>query len=127
VETIAFSRDGKTFATGGGDGVVRIWDTSSHAEIKALRGSNQRITSVAYSPAARLLVASAGTGPHSPGVVHFWDPSTGDHLGSRQPEFRSGVLKVLFWPDGTKLAVGAGESQDGVVEVWELGPVAKSK
>jgi WD40 repeat protein len=127
VESIAFHPSGKTFASSGCDGVVRVWDTATHSELRAFQGLSQTITCVAYSPDGRLLAGSAGIMTTFPGEVTFWNASSGEYLGRGLPRFQSWILKVQFWPDGTRLAVGAGSGKEGVVEIWDVSRILPAK
>jgi eukaryotic-like serine/threonine-protein kinase len=106
---LAFRRDGRQLASGGGDGVVRIWDATTGRELHALRGHSGPLHRLAYSPDGRLL-ATAGDR-----TVRLWDPAAGRELLA----FRGHnglVWGVAFSPDGRRLASGG---DDGAVRVWD--------
>src|SRR5262249_10565408 len=46
---IAFSPDGKTLATGGNDGAVKLWDTKTGHELATLGGHRREVWAVAFS------------------------------------------------------------------------------
>jgi WD40 repeat protein len=73
---VAFSPDGRMLATACDDGVVRLWDPATGAELHQLGGSDDRLTGVAFSPDGRML-ATAGTDAD----VRLWDLA--EVLGSR--------------------------------------------
>src|SRR5207244_968347 len=69
VQTIVFSRDGRTLASSGSDGVVRLWEVASGQERRRYHGhGGQSVNSVALSSDGRTL-ASAG----SRGETLLWD------------------------------------------------------
>jgi WD40 repeat protein len=59
VRAAAFSRDGKTFATAGEDGVIKFWDVVTGAEKATLNAHADGILTLAFSQSSRVL-ASAG-------------------------------------------------------------------
>jgi WD domain, G-beta repeat len=68
VYSAAFSLDGNFIATGGEDGVVRVWDTQSNTEVRRLSGHNANVRSVAFD--ADGYIVSAG----EDGTVRVWNP-----------------------------------------------------
>ena len=55
VSSVAFSSDGRFIVSGGGDMVVRVWDLSSKTELRALRGHQDWVSSVAFGPNDRVI------------------------------------------------------------------------
>ncbi|NED92629.1 hypothetical protein G3I76_72820, partial [Streptomyces sp. SID11233] len=71
---------GTILATGDGDGVVRLWDTASGAQLHALPGHTVLVYTTVFSPDGRTLA----TGDRS-GTVRLWDVATGRLLASLGP------------------------------------------
>ncbi|MBL7493625.1 TIR domain-containing protein [Frankia sp. AgB1.9] len=122
VASVVFSPDGRTLASAGTDGLVRLWEvadrTSSHRAGRPLTGHTGPVLEVVFSPDGRTL-ASAG---NTDGTVRLWDvtdPSTPRPLGRPLTGHTSGVASVAFSPDGRTLASGG--SYDGTVRLWALG------
>jgi dipeptidyl aminopeptidase/acylaminoacyl peptidase len=139
---IAFAPDGKTFASAGGDGVVRLWDTAAGKELRRLplKDHPQEFStceSVAFSPDGKTLAASgrgSGTAPvGDSSKVRLWDVVTGKpltHLNARLNDpadkgppgslaFPQGPIifpKILFSPNGWMLAMNRWQK---TIPVWE--------
>src|SRR5262245_573072 len=55
VESVAFSPDGRTLASGAYDTTIKLWDVSSGRLIRALEGHGDLVKSVAFSPDGKTL------------------------------------------------------------------------
>lgn len=111
LSAVAFSRDGRTVATGGADGVVRLWDVPGRRQTRQLRASPYDLFAVAFSPDGRTL-ASAGYDR----TVVLWDVTAG-HRIKALPGRADAVSALAFSPDGRMLA---SSGADGVT-LWRLG------
>ncbi len=61
-ETVAWSPDGRTLATGADAGTIIMWDAATGKELKRLTGRLASVSKVEFSPDSRYLMASAGDG-----------------------------------------------------------------
>ena len=104
------SPDGHTFATGGDDGVLAIWDAENPRVINRFTHEGPA-TTLAYSKYGRIL-ASGGYGGNK---VNLWDVVTGELLGT----FPHGDLiwSVDMSPNGDLLAFSA---VNGTISIWDL-------
>ena len=111
VYCVAFAPDGRTLATAGKDGTVRLWDAAAGKLMRVLRGHDNEVNGVSISPDGRRLASAS-----EDQTVKLWDLSTGDCLDTLT-DHHAEVVSALFSPDGRCLATGA---SDGVVKLRDL-------
>ena len=58
-ESIAFSSDGRTLASGHKGGTIRLWDVSTGKNLKSLSGYGFYVSGMAFSPDSRTLVIAS--------------------------------------------------------------------
>src|SRR5262249_4181373 len=105
--SVAFSRDGKLFATGDRDNVAHPWNGEAGEHLEALRGHTAPVRKVAFNrDGSRLATASED------GTVVVWDTekrSTGEGVRIEGKQLfqlyghKNEVLDVEFSPDGRRL------------------------
>jgi len=117
VSCVAFSRDGKTLATGGFEKVVKIWDAGGQKLRSTLRGHLGAVRSVAFSPDGKLLASASNDM-----TVKIWALETGQEKIALKHKHE--VSAVAFSPDGMILAsgggAGAGTDRATELKLWDV-------
>jgi actin-like ATPase involved in cell morphogenesis len=98
VNCVAFSPDGRSFATGDDSGYVTLFDAHSDEGVRKLRYDSSRVYAVAYSPDGTQLAAGSRRR-----AVDLWEVSSGRHLA--QLDCHGTVRGVSFHPAGGRLAI----------------------
>ncbi|NLI75809.1 MAG: hypothetical protein GX442_05125 [Candidatus Riflebacteria bacterium] len=100
ITAFAWAPNGELVATGGRDGLVKVWAAASGRELWTPLAFSSGVNGLAFSPCGRLLAAGAADGavglcrPAEPGPPAWWR------------EDGDGVCSLAFSPDGARLAVG---------------------
>jgi WD40 repeat protein len=105
---VAFSRDGRTLASGGEDRTIRLWEIPNRNPPATLTGHTDTVTSLAFSPDGRTLATGSADL-----TVRLWD--TADRRTHRQWVYP--VTSLAFSPDGRTLATG---SDDVTTQLWDM-------
>ncbi len=121
IDALAFSSDGKTFASGHWDGVVRIWDGETGQRLSTIRDHKRdHIKSLAFSPDGKTFVSGAWV--HNI-QLHTFENGKYQARPIHSVSFPS---NLEFSPDGTML-FGAGRLIDEVpteeknsIHVWKV-------
>ena len=111
VKSVAFSPDGKTLASGGGDNVIHLWDVETGKSKIALIGHTHWVFSLAFSPDGKTLASGSVDSD-----IRLWDAHTGEHKKTLNGH-SAWVRSIAFSSDGKTLVSG---SDDGSVLLWKI-------
>jgi hypothetical protein len=108
---LAFAPDGRSLATAGYDGSVRLWEVPSGKLRHTLSGHGEAASGVAFSPNGERL-ATAGWD----GRVRLWDADTGRRLWTADAH-GARAWGIAFAPDGQTIASAGGDQK---VRLWDV-------
>ena len=111
VRAICLSPDGKYAFAGGGDNLIKLWDTKTGELIRTFSGHDAGIASMAISVDGKHIF----TGSHDQ-TLKLWEVSTGECLRTYTGH-QNKIDSVGLSADG-QLAVSS--SVDGTIRIWDL-------
>lgn len=109
VNQVAFSPDGRWFASASFDKSVRLWDGRTGRYVHAFRGHVGDVYQLAWSADSRLLVSAS-----KDSTVKCWDIGT-RKLREDLPGHADEVFAVDWSLDGQRVATG---SKDRLLKIW---------
>lgn len=113
LDSLALAPSGQQCATGGWDGVARVWDLKTGKPLHEFQHGGLYVHSVAFSPDGRWLA----TGSDDPaGFVQLWDLTSGERLAVLSGH-TDAVLSVAFNRDGKQLLTS---SYDKTARLWNV-------
>lgn len=121
VNSLVFSPNGKTIATGLSDNTVKLWETSDGSLLKSFDGHTDEktkkdakkaeVTSVAFSPDGNQLA-----GGSTDGTVSLWQVLDGSLVNTLKSHTKN-VTGVFFSPDGLALFSASWDGKVSMVNV----------
>ncbi len=122
---LAFSRDGRFLAAGGGGypGVqlrpvhhtddIPLWDVETGRLLHRFKGHDDMVGGLAFSPDSCLLASAS-----KDGTLRLWEVATGEELLTLRDQACK-MYAVAFAPDGRTLVSGM---SDGTALIWRVAP-----
>jgi RNA polymerase sigma factor (sigma-70 family) len=114
VDSVKFSRDGKTVASASADGTIKLWDVKTGQHAGTLNAGTP-VPCLAFSPDGRILAS----GSHN-STVTLWDVRTGKIIATFQAATDNVpiiIQTVAFSPDGKTLAASG---ENWTIKLWDV-------
>ena len=116
VTSIAFSRDGKTLASGSEDNTVILWNIADGTRAATLEGHTNRVLSVAFSRDGKILASGSDDT-----TIRLWDVATGRQIDTLLGH-TNGVTALAFNPNLQAHMLASAGGYDHTVLLWDLSP-----
>jgi WD40 repeat protein len=119
VVAVAFSADGSTVVSANSDNILKVWDAAT-GRLQYTFKASKAVTSVAFSPDSRELVAvSTGSeDPPWPDKLALWDVASGKLLRNSEQDMGF-ASSVAFSPDGRRLLTGGAYETNESLNLWD--------
>ncbi len=111
VSSLAFSPNGRIFASGSDDRTIRLWDVQSGKELRTLTGHSQSVQSIVFLSDGETL-ASASLDK----TIKLWNVVNGQEIGTLTGH-TDGIWSIACSPDGRTLASGGGDND---IKLWDI-------
>jgi WD40 repeat protein len=106
-----FHPQSSLFASGGADGLIKIWQFGQLKSLQTLDGHSAAVYTLAFSPDRQFLVSGSGDR-----TIKLWNFHTGETLNTLKGHDDE-VVSIAVSPDGQLLASA---SREGIVKLWDI-------
>lgn len=111
VTAVAFSPDGRTAVSGGGDKTLRLWEAATGSKLHVLTGHDANVSAAVFSPDGRTVLSGSGDR-----TLKLWDAATGQNIRTFTGHLLQ-VSSVAISPDGRTAASGG---YDTLLKLWDV-------
>ncbi|MFM6255842.1 MAG: WD40 repeat domain-containing protein, partial [Dolichospermum sp.] len=108
VNSLAYSPDGQTLASGSYDNTIKLWNARTGELLQTFTGHSYSVHSLAYSPDGQTLASGSWDK-----TIKLWNARTGNLLQTLGHSYS--VNSLAYSPDGQTLASGS-----GTIKIWRL-------
>ena len=110
LNSATFRADDRLLLTAGHDGMARLWDAATGAELRRFEGHGDWVRSAVFGPDGRTILTAGDDG-----TARLWDVASEAEL-RRFEGHRDWVKSAVFAPDGRTILT-AGD--DGTARLWD--------
>lgn len=111
VLSVAFSPNGKSFATGMEDGSVRVRNSNTFGMEWTAKPHPKQVLAMSFSPDSKKILTGC-----LDGIARLWDLSLSSDKPQLQFPHNTFIFAVVFSNDGKTIFTGGG---NGIVKVWD--------
>jgi len=104
VQSVAFSPDGQTLASGSSDATIKLWEVRTGKLLTTLEGHSDWVGSMAFGPDGQTLASGSNDN-----TIKLWEVRTGKLRATLAGHSRW-VQSMAFSPDGQTLASGSNDT-----------------
>jgi WD40 repeat protein len=116
IRCVAMAHNGLRVLTGGGDGMLRLWNVASGRSMGELLGHTEPIRALAVSADGRIALSAGGD--RKDFAIRLWDEQGGGQPLREFTGHQGPVVCLALSADGHRVLSA---SHDGTVGVWDVG------